>query len=247
MKRYAAIGPLVVILLWIVLHYSGFVRPLWLPSPWKTLIATSRMVVTLDGLVTILWTLVRILVGYALSVMIGIPLGLLMGRFRRIGLSVSSIVDFLRSLPALALFPLLMLVFGIGEASKIATTVLSCSLVLIVHAMYGVQAAAPERLVAAELMSASRIEIFTKVILWEALPSIAMGMRIALSLAVVVIIVTEMFISTSVGLGYRIYQDHLTYRIPEMYAAILMTGFVGLGLNILFNRIEKRVLHWIAR
>lgn len=247
MRKPVVAGPLIVLLLWCGLHYSGLVRPLWLPSPWKTFLAIAHLLGSAEGVKNVLWTLGRVIAGVTISTVIGVPIGLLMGRFKSIHLSLSGLVDFFRSLPALAMFPLLMIVFGIGEASKIATTVLSCSLVLVVHTIYGVQSAAMERLISAELMSATRREIFTKVVLWEALPSIATGMRIALSLAVVVVVVTEMFVGTNAGLGYRIYQDQLTYRIPQMYAAILITGMLGLGLNVGFIRLERCVIHWTQR
>jgi len=247
MKRDAIIGPLAVVALWSLLHWGGLVRPLFLPSPVATAAALARMVGSAQGLLDIGWTLLRVLVGFALACLIGIPTGIMMGRWTRVSAALGLVVDFLRSLPALAMFPLLMLVFGIGESAKVATAVLSCSLVLVINAMYGVQQSPPVRLIVAKQMGACEREMFTRVVLWDALPHIAAGMRVALSLAVVVIVVTEMFVGTIAGIGYRIFQDQLTYRVPEMYAAIILAGMLGYGLNRAFVAVERRAVHWVGR
>jgi NitT/TauT family transport system permease protein len=247
MKKDALIGPLALLLLWSILHWGGLVRPLFLPSPVATMGSLARLIGSVQGLTEIGWTLGRVLLGFGLACLVGIPTGLMMGRWNRVSSAIGLLVDFFRSLPALAVFPLLMLVFGIGESAKIATTVLSCSLVIVIGAMYGVRQTPPARLIVAKQMGADETEMFTRVVLWDALPHIFAGMRVALSLAVVVIVVTEMFVGTSAGLGYRIFQDQLTYRVSEMYAAIILAGLLGYGLNKAFVAAEHRAVHWVGR
>jgi NitT/TauT family transport system permease protein len=170
-----------------------------------------------------------------------------MGYYGKVYAAFEVIVDFFRSLPALAIFPLLMFFFGIGDAAKIATTIFSCSLVVVVNSIYGVTNSRKTRQIVASLMEANPREIFLKVILMDALPQVFVGMRTSLSLAVVVVIVTEMFIGTTWGIGHRIFEAQLTYRVPEMYSSIIIAGMLGYGLNKGFVAIETKLIHWSGK
>src|SRR5208283_4407074 len=108
-----------------------------------------------------------------------------------------------------------------------------------VNSIYGVTSSKPTRKTVAFLMDATPTEIFWKVILMDALPQVFVGMRTSLSLAVVVVIVTEMFIGTTWGIGHRIFEAQLTYRVPEMYSAIIIAGLLGYGLNKGFVAAEE--------
>ncbi len=85
------------------------------------------------------------------------------------------------------------------------------------------------------------------VLIWESLPQTFVGLRSAASLSLVVIVVTEMFIGTNMGLGRKIIDAQLTYEITTMYAVILLTGIIGYTFNMFFLSVEKKVLHWTKR
>jgi len=140
-----------------------------------------------------------------------------------------------------------MFIFGIGDAAKIATTVFGCSLVMAINACYGVMQSKKTRKIIAQLMEATRFEIFRKVTLMDALPQIFVGMRTSLSLAVVIIVVTEMFVGCRVGLGHRIYEAQLTFRTAEMYSSIMVTGILGYIINKGFVIVEAHVIHWSGK
>jgi NitT/TauT family transport system permease protein len=91
---------------------------------------------------------------------------------------------------------------------------------------------------------ATRWKIFTRAVLPESLPQVFTGLRISLSQALVVVIVTEMFMGTKLGLGQRILNANLMYRIPEMYAAIIITGIIGYSINAGFAFFHGKVIHW---
>jgi NitT/TauT family transport system permease protein len=192
-------------------------------------------------------SLYRLTLGFALAVGIGVPLGLLIGSSRRLVESLEFLIDFFRSLPASALFPMFILFFGIGDRSKVAVIVFSCALIILVNAIYGVKNCKEARLRAARAMGANRTALFTKVIFPEALPHIFAGLRISVSIGLILVVVTEMFIGTHRGLGQRIYDAHLMFRIAEMYAVILLTGVLGYVLNKIFITIEAKVFHWAGR
>lgn len=157
------------------------------------------------------------------------------------------LVDFFRSIPALALFPLFLLFLGIGDSAKIGVVVFACFFVVLINAMYGVKNANKTRIMASKTMGANNFDIFRKIIFWDALPDIVTGLRISLSMSLLVVIVTEMFLGTEVGLGHRIYDAHLIYRIPEMYASIIIVGLLGYFLNKIFVWVERRSIHWAGK
>jgi NitT/TauT family transport system permease protein len=189
-------------------------------------------------------TFVRLVLGLGLGIAIGVPLGLLMGSSDWVYRLLEVVMDFFRSVPVVALFPLFVLVFGVGDVSKVATTAYSTSLIILINTIYGVHNASAMRRKVADSLGASRFQVFFKVTLPDALPEIAAGVRTALSLGLIVVLMTEMFLGTQMGLGQRIYEWGLVYRVPEMYAAILVTGILGYVLNKVFVFGEKRIIHW---
>jgi NitT/TauT family transport system permease protein len=178
------------------------------------------------------------------ALVIGLPLGILLGASERTYRSSEFIIDFFRSIPATALFPLFLLVFGITDRSKIAAASFAALLIILFNTAYGVIHAKKSRILAARLMGASRWQVFTSIILWEALPQILVGLRTAVSWALAIIVVTEMFIGTYAGIGRRLIDFQITYNITAMYATLLLTGIIGYAVNALFLLIEKKFVRW---
>lgn len=238
------IGPAALILVWLLAGWLNLINPLFIPTLPKVLSSLGEMIVSRILLTDLVNTAWRTLVGFLIAALIGIPIGLILGSSKKIYEASSVLVDFFRSVPGTALFPLFLLFFGIGDEAKIANAVFACALIIIVNAMYGVKNTNRTRVLAAQTMRASPSRIFLRVVLPNALPEIAGGLRIAVSIALVVIVVTEMFVGTASGLGKRIFQTYQLFQIPEMFAAILLTGLFGYGLNLLLVTIERRVIHW---
>ena len=248
-KTLHSIAVVVVLLaFWHAASALHWVNPLFLPTPVEVAETLwTQVFVTGEILPDVFATLWRFLSGYAIAVVLGITLGVLMGYSRRIYSMFEFLVDFFRSIPATALFPLFLLFFGIGDEAKIAVVVWSATLIILVNTMYGVRHGSKLRLLVAQTMKTGRWMLFRKVIIPDALPHIFAGLRIALSLGLIVVIVTEMFIGTTVGLGRRIIDAQLVYRVPEMYAAIILTGILGYVLNRLFLWYERKTIHWSGR
>lgn len=244
MKLDRWILPIALIALWVVVSSSGLLNPLLVPAPWsvaQVALETKQWEVIGGDLYA---TCVRLVFGFAIGGGMGIALGIAMGRSVRIYRALEFIVDFFRSIPVAALFPLFIVFFGIGNASKVATTCWSTALIVLVHTMYGVRSCSPVRERFAETLHASRIQILRTIVIPEAMPSILAGLRTGLSIALIVVVMTEMFLGTSSGLGYRIINAALLYNTPELYFYIALTGFLGYGLNRGSVVLEKRVLHW---
>ncbi len=142
-------------------------------------------------------TLVRVAYSIVIAIVAGVPVGIVLGAKAAIYRSVEFIVDFFRSTPATALFPLFLLLFGLGDLAKIAVAAFAAWLVIVFNVAYGVMNARQTRILAARSMGASSLRIFRDVIFFETLPQTFVGLRTAVSLALVVIIVAEMFIGAT--------------------------------------------------
>ena len=243
-RIYYIIVPLVIIIIWAILSNLRIISPLFLSTPQAVFLEIIKLFSSGEILPDIFFTLYRALLGFIIACIIGIPIGLLMGYSDKIYHSLEFVVEFFRSIPATALFPLFILSFGIGDSSKIALTAWAAGLVLIINSMYGVHLGKELRIKSAKTMRISGFNLFRKIIFPEALPQIFSGMRIAISLSLVIVIVTEMFIGTNFGLGHRIIDAQLVYRISEMYAVILIAGILGFLINKGFIFAEKRIVHW---
>jgi len=243
-KLYYVLIPLIILLSWTIISSLKLISPLFIPSPSDVFFETINLFTIGKILVDIYHTLYRAFFGFILACLIGIPIGLIMGYYDKIYSSLEFVVEFFRSIPSTALFPLFLLFFGIGDESKIALTAWTASLVLIIHSMYGVHLGKKLRIKAAKTMNIRGAKLFQKIIFPEALPQIFGGMRVALSLSLVIVVVTEMFIGTNFGLGFRIINAQLVYKIPEMYSIIILTGIIGFLLNKSLLLIEKRIIHW---
>jgi NitT/TauT family transport system permease protein len=243
-KLYYIAIPLFIRIIWAIFSNLKFISPLFLSTPQSVFLEIINLFSSGVIIPDILLTLYRVLAGFIIACLIGIPLGLLMGYSDRIYYSLEFVVEFFRGIPTTALFPLFLLFFGIGDLSKIALTAWAAGLVLIINSMYGVHLGKELRIKSAKTMRMSGFSLFQKIIFPEALPQIFGGMRIALSLSLVIVIVTEMFIGTKFGLGHRIIDAQLVYRIPEMYATIFVTGVLGFLINKGFIFSEKIIVHW---
>jgi len=241
------IGPLALVAVWLLVTITKLIDPFFLPTP---VIVGKQLGILLSKAETyehIVMTFYRMMAGYAIAVGIGVPLGIVLGYWEKIYESVEFIIDFFRSFPATAMFPLFMLAFGLGDGSKIALVVFGCSLLILVNTTYGVHGGSRTRKMVAETMKASETYIMAKVVLPEALPQIAAGLRLALSLSLIIVVVLEMFIGTTRGLGYLIYNSHMTYQIADMYAYIVLAGLIGYFINQGFVKLEDKVIHWAGR
>ncbi len=250
MKEKISFGLLaifVILVVWHIISSSGIINKLFLPSPLEVFWKLVELIGTGEIFPHIAATLYRTVAGFLIGSAVGVSIGLIMGYYKKIYSSMEFVVDFFRSIPATALFPLFLLFFGIGDEAKIAVVVFSSSLIIIVNTMYGVKNRSVIRTNFAKTLRIKRFNLFRKVILPDASPHIFAGLRIAISIALILTVVSEMFIGTSVGLGKVIIDAQLVYRIPEMYVAIILTGIIGYLINRLVLFIERKKVHWSGK
>ena len=241
------VGPLALFILWDLVVRFGFIKAILLPSPLDTLNALVGGLAGGPLLLDFAVTVKRTLEAFAIAAVIGVPLGVLLGSNERAYRSVEFLIDFFRSTPSSALIPLFLLIFGVSDVNKIAIAAFGAVLLVLFNSAYGVMNARKQRVMAAKVMGASRWQIFKDVLIWESLQPTFVGLRSAVSMALVIVIVAEMFIGSDTGLGHRIIDAQQVLNVKSMYAAILAAGILGYTLNVLFLVIERRVVHWSGR
>lgn len=241
------VGAVALILVWWLAAAADLVSDKLLPGPWATFGSLWDSTVSGAMLKDAAATLKLTISACAIAALLGIPIGIMLGSSERLYRSVEFVIDFFRSTPATAMFPLFLLIFGIDDSSKISVAAFAAWLVLVFNVAYGVINSHRTRILAAKVMGASRWRIFRDVMFFESLTQTFVGLRMAVSIGLVVIIVAEMFIGSIDGMGHRIIDAQQVYDLEDMYASILVTGVIGYGLNLCFLGLERWLVHWAGR
>lgn len=231
------------VLLWEIAPRIGQVNPDYLPPFSEVLKAWWEMLASGE-----LWThfstsITRSINGFLLALVVGIPMGLLIGWYPIARELLNPTFEVYRNTATLALLPVFMLVFGIGEASKIAIVFYSCTAEILLQTIAGVKNVDPLLIKSARSMNVASYKLFTKVILPAALPTIFVGVRMAGTGCILVLIAAEM-IGAKAGLGYLITFAQYNFQIPKMFAGILTISLLGLLVNQILTTLEKRFSKW---
>ena len=251
MRRFQFLLPFVgvgvLLAIWSFVVWLRVVDPVLLPSPVSAARAMWTGMFSGKLGVDFLKTVERTLYATAIATVIAIPLGILLGSSEKLYRSVEFLIDFFRSTPASALFPLFLALFGVGDRTKISVAAFGAALVILFNVAYGVMNARKTRILAARVMGASKLRVLWDVMLMESMPQTFVGLRNGVSLALVIVVVAEMFIGSVDGLGQRVFEAQQMFDMPDMYAAIFAAGALGYSLNLLFLTIERRFVHWSGK
>lgn len=228
---------------WEILARSGLVSSLLLPPP-SAIAATGWRLLSGGELLGHIWSsLGRVLVGFFLATIVAVPLGVLAGSNAIIFNLVDPIIELFRPIPVLALLPLAILWFGIGEASKIFIITYAAFFPVFINTLAGVKYSDPVLIQVASTLGASRTQIFYRVVLMSALPSLAVGIRLGLGFAFLALVAAELIASTR-GLGYLIMDARLTFQTDISMVGIVSLGVLGFLMNAILVRIERWALAW---
>ena len=241
------IGPIALFIIWDLVVRFGLIKAILLPSPAATVMTLITGLAGGPLLLDFGVTVLRTLEAFVIAAVVGVPLGVLLGSNEKAYRSVEFLIDFFRSTPSSALIPLFLLIFGVSDINKVAIAAFGAFLIVIFNSAYGVINARKQRVMAAKVMGASNWQVFKDVLIWESLQPTFVGLRSAVSMALVIVIVAEMFIGSDNGLGHRIIDAQQVLNVKSMYAAILAAGALGYALNILFLLLERRIVHWSGR
>lgn len=186
----------------------------------------------------------RLAIGYLLCIVVGVGAGLVLGAFRLAQQAVQPFAEFLRALPAVALIPFGILVFGArGDSMKVFIILIGAVWPILLNTIDGVRGVDRGMLEMARAYSVGRWGRIRDVVIPAALPRMVAGMRTSLSIAIILMVVGEM-VASSNGVGYFVLESQRRFAIADMWAGIVVLGIIGYLANLLFVQTERRILRW---
>jgi ABC-type nitrate/sulfonate/bicarbonate transport system permease component len=220
--------------------------PLFLPRPSYVVITLGSLAESGQLLIDIEASLTRVLGGFAIAMAFGVPLGIMMGRFRRWDDFWGVLISLSNPIPKIGLVPLFILWLGIGEASKMAVVAAGAFFPALINTYNGVRGVNPILIWRAQTLGSSQAEILHKVVLPAALPSIFVGARLAMALAWVILIAAEM-VAARAGLGFRILYGQQMFETDVVFAGLLTISMFGFIFDRLLQAMSHRICKWYFR
>ena len=212
-------------------------QELWLSGP------PVRLFLGAGVFQDVLPSLSRLLVGWALAVGTGVPLGILIGRSRKAGDYLDPALQFLRALPSPALIPVFIILLGTETTMRVTLIAFGAVWPILLNTIEGARTVDPVQIDTARAFRLPPHARLWHVDLPSASPKILAGMRVSLSIAVIIMVISELVASTN-GIGYRIQNAQLMFLLTDMWCGIVLLAVIGFSLNWLFLKVEDRVLVW---
>lgn len=240
------VGAVTLVLLIALLEASvrgGMVNAALVPPPSAVASKLSTILTSAKFTQPLAQTLRLLAIAYVIGCALGLGLGLLMGRYAWIHDLLEPLVEVLRPLPKPALLPPLILFLGLGDAMKLTVIALGVFFPVLINTVQGVRGTEPVLIDTARTFGHGRVAQMTKVTLPSALPLVFAGMRVSLGLGLVLVVIAEMMAGTG-GVGFLIIDMQRSFRIPEMYAWIVILAVLGYALNEVFLQLERYAVHW---
>ncbi len=237
------LSPLVLILMWEALSQVGVISPRTIAAPSTILGSAWDLTVTGELPYNLLVSLARVAAGFTLGTVAGVTLATIAGLSRLGEDVVDAPMQMLRTLPFLALVPLFILWFGIGEFPKIALVTLGATFPVYLNLFAGIRGADPKLIEAARVFGVSGFALVRKVIIPGALPSLLVGLRYALGVSWLSLVVAEQINATS-GIGHLINDARDFLRTDIIVVGLLVYALLGLGADAAIRALERRALRW---
>jgi NitT/TauT family transport system permease protein len=238
--RGALYSFIVVIILWYAL--ALILKLPIIPSPAAVFINILAIFKTKME-IHVVYSLGRILGGIVISILLGIPLGFLMGYFKKADKILSPLIYFTYPVPKIALLPIIMLLFGLGEASKLIMIVLIIIFQIIITSRDAVKSIPAEIFRSLQSLGAGKLQIFTEIIIPASLSDVLTATRLALGTAVSILFFTETF-GTEYGMGYFIMDSWMRVNYLDMYSGIVILSFMGFCIFTIIDIAENFVCSW---
>ena len=234
-----------ILLIWEICGFLGLINPLFFPVP--SLIFQEFITMVVEGEIqdNLSITLFRVFIGFFLGTITGILIGMIMGASKKVRLLLDPIVAATYPIPKLAIFPLLMVIFGIGEFSKIMAIALGCFFLALINAMAGVRNINKVYFDVAKNYGASKKQMFIKVMFPASLPMIFTGIRLALGMSLLVVVGLE-FVSANKGIGAMIWYAWETFEIEKLYVGIFICAILGIIFTVALKKVEERIVPWVG-
>jgi sulfonate transport system permease protein len=241
LRRYGVLAGFLT--LWQLGSTLGWINPTVFPPLNKIIAATWTGVVGGALLDDIAISLQRSGLAFSAAIALGIPLGLFMGQMRAVEQALDPILQFFRQTSALALYPVFILLLGLGESSKVFVIFWATLFPILLATIGGVKEVDRKLIEMAATFGASRLTIFRRVVLPASVPSIFVGLRLSATTALLLLIAAEM-IGANKGLGFQVMNAQYNFQIPQMFAAILLLALLGLTANYVLVTLQRRLCRW---
>lgn len=242
-KLIQTASPIVALLIWELCSRTGILDVRFFPAP-SAIFYHLIFISPDEGIIQdIAASLNRLLWGYLAGSLLGIILGVGMGLCRSLRAGLHPIIALTYPIPKIAILPLVMLVFGIGDASKIVIVAIGSFFLVLINTLHGVDSIDKIYHDVAAVYKIKRHNFIFKVILPGSLPSIFTGLKLAIGYSLVMVVAAE-FSGADKGIGYLIWQSWETFSIKSMYAGIFVIGAMGFIFTYALHALERRLIPW---
>lgn len=237
--------PIIIFLaLWELGPQLGLINPIIIPTPTKILDKLIELTLSGELVLNIGVSLGRIAIGFGAALLVALPLGFLLGGwFKTFETSVNPLLQIVSQANPFTLFPVFITLLGIGELSKISIIFWVCQWPVLFNTVTGIKNVDPTLVKMARSLGIKKVQMFTKILLPGALPSVFTGIRMSAVFAFFMLIGAEM-IGAHSGLGYMILQAQATFQMPKMWVGIVVVAFLGILINWFILQLEKRLSSW---
>ena len=245
-RMLSVLSPAILVALWEVAALAGRVDTRFFPAPSSIFQALGRMIQTGELWEHLSISLQRIAIGFTIGAVPGVIIGLAMGLFGPIRAVIQPLVDGTFPIPKIAVLPLFIMIFGIGEESKYAIIAVAVIYLVLINTAAGVRNIEKIYLDVGKNFHASRLMMFTDIALPGALPMIVTGLRLGMGVALLVIVAAE-FVGARSGIGYVIWTSWQVFQVEKLYVGLLVIALVGFGSAILLSWLERVLIPWKHR
>lgn len=233
--------PAILITVWTIATTAG--ASFFFPTPAEIATAFVNTWFSERFFTDVIPSVARLVVGVAVAIVFGIAAGILIGSVRWLRELTEPALEFFRAIPPPVLIPVLMLLVGVSDGMKVLVITFSCVWPVLLNTVEGVRAVDSVLSDTARTYAIPPGARLVRLVLPASAPRIMAGVRQSLSIGLIMMVISEMFASSS-GLGFTIVTFQRTFAIPEMWSGILLLGLIGIALSFIFQWTERRVLRW---
>ena len=237
---------LLIVAIWYAIAYSGFVNPALIPTPHAVAAQFWQQLVYARLPRDILMSTQRVLLGVILGTTVAVPVGFALGWYPRVRTFIDPLINFFRALPPIALIPLVVVYFGIGELAKVVILFYASFFAGVIVMYEGIAQISPIYIRVARTLGATDAEIFRKVILPLAVPHVLTALRVALGVAWATLVASEL-IAAQQGLGALIQNASSFFQLDIIYVGIICIGLIALVMDVLLRMVARRLVSWQER
>ena len=245
-RLLSVLSPIILLAIWEAAVRQGWIDRRFFPAPSEAFSAAVNMIQTGELWANVSISLVRIGVGFVIGAVPGVLIGLAMGLFSPIRAMIQPLVDCTFPIPKIAILPLFLMIFGLGEESKYAIIAVAVIYLVLINTVAGVRNIDKIYLDVCKNYQASKLMMFTDVALPGALPMIVAGLKLGMGIALLVIVSAE-FVGAKSGIGYLIWNSWQTFQVEKMYVGLLVSAILGFIAAILLNVLERVLIPWKPR